>query len=452
MTIDNESRELLKQISQDFVMFTGASAPLAYRIETGTKLSRESFVLFCNKHYGNVSFINEVGTEVDRASAGDIWWKWDDNSRRVVDTVVMEPTSTPEHEGVPEVYNRWYTLRKTMAIPNYDAAKEDVAPFINHLMSISDGDQIGVMYFLNWLAQLYQFPDTKIPVAIMLYSQFGGVGKNLVQKLLCKVFGKPLVSGVSGKRFQSNFMDAIEHKRIIFINELARSDRADGYEDFKTQVSEPETQFEGKGRAAREVKNIAHYIITTNNIDALPLMQNDRRIAVLMTVNPPLEPGYYDDLVEWIDGPGAGIVANLLRTWQFPAGWNPYAPAPQTIAALTVQKEARNGLTTVLDGLIEECLPPFDKDIGRTMHLCAQLSTLYGNSLLKGMAVNNKTLPKALEALRAVKIGSGTAAENNAWCWRRHDRWAGVRLKDWKAYLDGKATSPVPDTEGADHE
>lgn len=429
-TIDNESRELLKQISQDFVMYTGASAPLAYRIETGSKLSKDSFIQYCDKHYGNIIFIDENGQEVDRASSGSIWWSWQDHSRRVVDTIVMEPTNIPEHEGFPEEYNRWYQLRKTMVEPAYESTTEDAMPFINHLMTISDGDQIGVMYFLNWLAQLYQFPDTKIPVAILMYSQFGGVGKNLVQKLLSKVFGKKLVAGVSGKRLNSNFMDAIEHKRLIFINELARSDRADGYEDFKTQISEEDTQFEGKGRAAREVRNIAHYIITTNNIDCLPLMQNDRRIAVLMTVEQPQPQAYYKALVSWIEGPGPAIVANLLRTWQFPADWDAYAPAPQTLAALTVQKESRSQLDSLIEQLIEERLPPFDKDMGRPMDLCMQLSTLYGNNLTKNTVANNKTLPKALGKLPGAEVvvinyakADGTKTTARVWIWRNTAQW-----------------------------
>lgn len=361
--IDLESRELLKQISQDFVMFTGAGQPLAYHTERGTKLSKDSFIQYCDKHYGGIVFIDSTGAQTDRTSAGSIWWAWSDHSRRVVDTIVMEPTNTPENDSDPETYNRWYELRKSMVPPNYEATQEDAAPFMRHLMLISDGDEIGVMYFLNWLAQLYQFPDTKIPVAILMYSQFGGVGKNLVQKLLTRVFGKKLVAGVSGKRLNSNFMDAIEHKRLIFINELARSDRADGYEDFKTQISEEDTQFEGKGRAAREVRNIAHYIITTNNIDCLPLMQNDRRIAVLMTVEQPQPAEYYRGFVKWINGPGPAIVANLLRTWQFPADWDPYSPAPQTIAAKTMQREAQGELFATLEEMRESRVTPFDRRV-----------------------------------------------------------------------------------------
>jgi hypothetical protein len=430
-TIDNESRELLKQISQDFIKFDGGSAPMAFHIETGDKLGKEGFIDYCATHYGDVVFIDQTGAEVDRASSGSIWWQWKDHSRRAVRRIIMEPTERPEHEGNPEEFNRWFVLKKTMAEPDYNATINDAAPFIEHLMTISDGDQIGVMYFLNWLAQLYQYPSTKIPVAIMMYSKFGGVGKNLIQKLMVKVFGKPLVAGVSGKRLQSNFMDAIEHKRLIFINELARSDRADGYEDFKTQISEEDTQFEGKGRAAREIRNIAHYIITTNNIDCLPLMQNDRRIAVLMTVERPLEAAYYRAFIAWVNGPGAGIVANLLRTWEFPADWDPYAPAPQTMAALTVQKEACGPLQGLIEQLVEESIPPFDKDVGRPMDLCMQMATLYGASIAKGAVVNNKTLPKILSALPGAQYlhlsfikADGSRTTARAWCWRNQEKWA----------------------------
>lgn len=464
--IDVESRRLLEQISLDFVMLTGASAPLAYRIETGNKLSKEGFVLFCNKHYGNVYFVDETGNEVDRASSGDIWWKWDDRSRRVVDTIVMEPTSVPEHEGNPETFNRWYVLRKTMAIPNYEATIDDAAPFIEHLMNISDGDQIGVTYFLCWLAQLYQFPETKIPVAILMYSQFGGVGKNLVQRLLARVFGEPLVAGVSGKRMQSNFMDAIEHKRIIFINELARSDRADGYEDFKTQISESKTQFEGKGRAAREVRNIAHYVVTTNNIDALPLMQNDRRIAVLMTVKPPLSAGYYSAFVDWIEGPGAGIVANLLRTWQFPADWNPHAPAPQTLAALTVQRGAQGPLFAVLEEMCESRTPPFDKHAFTAHDVSVNVDKLYGwtlkcstdpavvgrqlNKMPQLSRRNDKVLRKSKGQTESVATPVYVHVALVEW-------WKGMSPEAKGEYLDtGKCLTPVQtqpdDSEVANHE
>jgi hypothetical protein len=444
MTIDAESKEILRYISEDFILWTQASAQVAFHIESGDKIGKDGFINFCAKHYGHVVFVDENGNQVDRVSSGQIWWAWDGPERRVVKSIIMEPTMVPEHDGDPTAYNRWYTLRKTMIEPDYNATKESIAPLLEHLMFISDGDEVAVMYFLNWMATLYQFPGTKIPVAILMYSLYGGVGKSIMHRLLSKVFGKPLVTACTGKMLQKNFDDAIEHKRIVFINEVARSEKADGYENFKSQISEEEAQFEGKGRAAKEIRNIAHYIITTNNLDALPMMQGDRRIAVLMCESKPRDAAYYTKLVAWIDGPGAPALANVLRTWEFPATWNAHAPAPKTSAAKTMQKAARGTLASTIAELIEERLPPFDRDLGRCMALTGQLAVLYGNSSLRGVLINNKTLPAALKENGAELLG-GTNSKYKIWCWRNDDLHSSNGPAEWDKHLEsGTRAYPVP--------
>jgi len=427
MTIDPESREVLRYISEDFVMLGTAASLVAYHKESGDKLGKEAFIKYCAKHYGQVLFKGSSGKE-DRVSSGSIWWAMDDHEQQVVKSIIMEPTNKSQHDGDPREFNRWYVLKKSMAEPNYDATQEDIATFINHLLYISDDDEAGVLYFLNWLAQLYQFPETKIPVAILMYSRVGGVGKNLVQRLLTKVFGKPLVTGCTGKMLQSNFMDAIEHRRLVFINEVARSEKADGYENFKSMVSEESVSFEGKGRAAREIKNIAHYIITTNNLDALPLMQGDRRIAVLMCSAAPRDEYYYQQLVEWIDGPGAPALANVLRTWEFPANWNPYAPAPQTEAAKLMQRAARGALHCLIEEMVEERMPPFDHDLIIVDEACRQLETSHGATLPRG-SINRTTLGKVLGDIcgervqMRIKEADGASKPVKVYILRHREHW-----------------------------
>lgn len=441
MNIDHESREILKYISEDFVMLASGSKLVAYHIQSGDELAKEGFQKYCAKHYGDVMILmpdDKDGKPVDpkRVPAGDIWWEWNDPARRVVRRVVMEPTSLPELDDNPETFNRWHMLKHTMAERNTSATADDIAILANHLMYLSGGDVVGVTYFLCWLAQLYQTPEIKIPTAILLYSKYGRVGKNLLQRLISKVFGKPLVASCTGKVLQSNFMDAIEHKRIIFINELARSEKVDGYENFKSQVSEEDTQFEGKGRASREIRNIAHYIITTNHGDALPLMEKDGRIAVLRCLDPRKDDEYYKELVAWIDGPGAGALAQILATWRFPADWDAYAPTPQTAAARAMQEESRGALVCLLDELIEEGMAPFDKDIGRINDLIPQLDTAY-SALLRGAKLNNRSLPAALERIGHFQLpmlnyyaADGERKCTRVWCWRNREKWEAMPPQD----------------------
>lgn len=432
MKIDHESREILKYISEDFVMYASAGKVVAYHIASGDELGKEGFKQYCAKHYGDVLLLiaDKDGNDVEkRAPAGDIWWEWNEPDRRVVRRIVMEPTSKPETDDNPEVFNRWHILKHTMAEPDTSATAADIVLLANHLMYLSGGDTVGVTYFLCWLAQLYQNPEIKIPTAIVLYSKRGRVGKNLLQRLISKVFGKPLVASCTGKQMQSNFMDAVEHKRIVFINELARSEKADGYENFKSQVSEEDTQFEGKGRASREIRNIAHYIITTNNLDSLPLMENDGRIAVLRCLEERQSDDYYQTLVRWIDGPGAPALAHILATWRFPAGWDPYAPVPQTAAAKAMQRAARGDLVCLLEELIQDGSQPFDKDLGRVMDLIPQIDTAY-SSVLRGTKLNTRTMPAALERLGHIQMPMinyqvGTEWRTaRVWCWRNYEKWA----------------------------
>jgi hypothetical protein len=380
LKIDRESREILKYISRDFVMLASGTKLVAYHIESGDELGKEGFIQYCDKHYHDVliTVTDKDGKEVEkRASAGEIWWSMKDDWRRVVRRIVMEPTSKGEADDNPEVFNRWHVLKHTMAERTPNAGAAEIAILANHLMYLSDGDVAGVTFFLCWLAQLYQTPEIKMPTAVLLYSKNGRVGKNLMQRLLTRVFGQPLVAGCTGKMLQKNFDDAIEHKRLVFINEMARSEKAEGYEHFKSQVSEEFIQFEGKGRASKEIRNIAHFIITTNHEDALPLMEKDGRVAVLRCLAERQPDAYYDELVAWIDGPGAGVLANVLATWRFPADWNPYAPVPQTAAAKAMQRAAQGDLYNNIAELIEAGADPFDRDILIVADVTAVLQTKY---------------------------------------------------------------------------
>ena len=428
MNIDTESREILRYISQDFVMLTSGSREMAYHIDSGDLIGQKGFVKYCAKHYGDLVITLDDGKE-ERASAGAIWWSWDDPMQRVARRLVMEPTSKSEAEDNPEVFNLWHVRKKTMVPPKLDATIDDIAPLLDHLMYISDGDQTVVMFFLNWLATLYKTPEVKIPSGILMYSKFGGVGKSMLFKLLAKVFGPCMVGSCSGRALTKPFDDVTEHKRLLMINEMARSEKADGYENFKNMISEEQVSFEGKGRAAKDIKNITHYIVTTNNLGALPLMQGDRRIAVFMCNTERRPDAYYEALHRWLDGPGPALVAGVLANWQFPANWNPHAPVPQTEAAKAMQKEARGNLTVLIEELIQEGRPPFDRDFGRVMDLNVQLNTLYANSLLRGISMNNRTLPQSLEIIGAKQRvihhanAEGKAVTSRVWIWRDLHKW-----------------------------
>lgn len=454
-TEDPEYRQLLGYISRDWIKYTGSGAPAAYNKQSGEVLSKESFIEFTAVHYGTIDMSEDPG-KPKRVSAGEVWWRHNLPDKETVRKIVMEPTSKPKSEDPngDEVFNRWHVLKKLMVPPNHTATTIDIELFLNHLMYLGDGDAEATMYFMNWLAQLYQFPESKIPVAILFYSRFGGTGKSMLVKILSKVFARELVVGLTGKDLQKNFNDAIEHKRLVVINEMARSDKADSYESFKNAISEEFVAFEAKGKGAREIRNIAHYIVTTNNTDALPLMRGDRRIAVFRCEAEPKEQEYYRQLGAWMEGEGAALLAGVLATWQFPKGWDYHAPSPQTAAARSLQEAARGDLTKLVSSLIESSTTPFDKDHGSCEDLCRQINTAHQG--LMARPANLTTLGTALADLgfkvRKTRVGNKPV---NLYVWRHAKLWEQASPGEREAHQI-QPTTPrpfeVPALEASDDE
>lgn len=439
MQVQPASLPTLYRISADFVMVAGDGALHALHVASNSRMTRDGFVQFCAKHYGKIFLVDPNGNPVQKDS-GTLWWVWDDASRRVVREAIMEPTSAPE-DAYSDVYNRWYVLKHEMAVPDMTCDMSAVKKLYDHLMFISDNDHEGSVYFMHWIAWLWNNPGAKIPVAMMFYSRYGGVGKTILSRLLSHIFGAPLVCSVPGSVINKKFHDAVEHKRIAVLNELARADRQDAYEDLKALISDEYMSFEGKGRAARLVKNYLHLIITTNNADCLPLMAGDRRVLVLRCESKPKDQSYYDELNDWIDGDAPEQLAGCFARWTFPPEFNPNGHAPQTKATRITQKESRNGLAILIEELAATRKPPFDKDMGRLTPIIEQLRTLYPGNL-SGVRLNTATLSKTFRELGYHLLQSGTSALDRAWCWRNVNHWEEAGPTAWRRHIGEAVEGP----------
>lgn len=438
LIIQPMSLPILHKLSQDFVLLVEKGGVYAYHIATGSRMTRDGLVTYSGKHYGNVEMMDTSNNQIVSKNSGNIWWDWDHVSRRVVREVVMCPTNEPE-DPHSDILNRWYVLKKEMAIPDPNATMASIQPLVDHLLYISDNDYKGVFYFLCWLAELWRNPDVKIPTAIMLYSKNGRVGKSMLAELLAYVFGESMVKSIAGSKLYANFDDAMDGQRIIVLNELSRADKADRYETFKSLISEIKMEFEGKGKGSNYRRNCLHWIITTNNADCIPMMAGDGRILVLRCEATRRDDDYYKRLADWMEFDGPELLAGCFARWPFPDDWDPKAPVPQTEATVLTQVESRSGLTVFIDELVQNARPPFDKDIGRCTALIEQLSMMYPANM-KAYRLNNRTLPSSLRELgyKQIQMGyetsKGTRVSTPVWCWRNYETWLNTAV-DIAQYL-----------------
>lgn len=454
--------DMAVRISEDYIKYSGVKSPQAYNIHTGEFMCKESFLDFIldSPKFGKVN----IGTD-DKpklVSGGAPWWEWPIGCKFNAARIVMEPTSLPEYaeraawEDTPRhgTYNRWHVLTSKRVKPDMSATLADIQIFVDHLMYTSGYEPVAVQHALCWLAHLYQYPQYKLRTAWHLYSQYNLTGKSFMIHLFKLVYGgTPLVDECEGSALGDKFTSLLEDGILRLFNELPADFDKRRFETIKTLISEKTRKSERKNHDAEIVNSYCNLIISTNNADALPFMEGDPRFNIFRCVESPRPPEYYKALFAWMTGPGPALFAGVMAQWVFPPEWDVKkggAEAPQTAASAALQRESRDDLVNFIEGLIAGGEAPFDKDVGRPAALITQLKSTYP-AVTGDMRLNFKTLAKALEKLRAVKIGSGNASKDKAWAWRYQHQWTVASLKDWQAYLDQNAPRPFQ-IEDSDHE
>jgi hypothetical protein len=121
-----------------------------------------------------------------------------------------------------------------------------------------------------------------------------GAGRGLFGQTLSLLFGEDYVitvpyakmSGGEGSRFNAELAD----KLVVLINEARDADdrkfshrnaAREAIKDFIEPNHEVPVRIEGKGKDAVYIRSAASTIVNSNNLDAMPINEHDRRMAVV---------------------------------------------------------------------------------------------------------------------------------------------------------------------------
>lgn len=419
---DQDSLDKLNTLNAEFVFVT--SKAQVYHIPTDTWMVKEGFIQYCAQYFGKLVFLTVVNGQQtpSEVESGQYWWNAQVQGKRVCARFVFAPGETLG----PDTFNYWDQWQHTMVAPDPSAQIDDILPLINHLMMLGEQDAIATEAFMNWLACMYQNPGIKLPQAVFFYSQYGRIGKSMLYNLLAPVLGYPMCISCPGHELHSRFTDILENKRLVFMNELAREDKRDSYEKFKTRISEAETTSEKKGVATARIRNTAHYIVTSNNLDALPFMADDGRFIVFATWERPQESAYYRWFGDWCATIGPSKLAGVLANWRFRKDYDPYAPVQQTATSIKLQRESVHPVTDYILELIENQQAPFDVDFGSAPTLVKQLNMLHPEVMKLGF--NPRVLGKVMQLLGQkgsvwMRTGRDVNEKQRFWVWRNSGYW-----------------------------
>jgi hypothetical protein len=210
----------------------------------------------------------------------------------------------------------------------------DVAPWLDQIYSFYAQEEVD--HLLDWLAYLVQRPSVKPGHAILMGSQYEGIGKDLWLLPIRACFGKQNVSEIGADSLSSSFNEWLAHKHLIIIQEIWTGARRELSNQLKPLLSSPpdEIMVNEKNVSRYPIPNICATIMLTNHKDAVSMAAEDRRYFVMWSEAQPRQSDYYQDFAHWVIDPEnqSHVYDYLLK--RDVSKFNIKAPPPKTTAKI----------------------------------------------------------------------------------------------------------------------
>ncbi len=220
----------------------------------------------------------------------------------------------PNIEKCPETtYNLFTGFEAEKYKPETPLSEEDIMknidPIICHLNLLTKGH---ANWICIWLGNIFQQPDMKSGVAPLirdqsaLFEQCGGTGKNIFFEMIgYDLIGEKYFIVVGdNKTLYGDFNSQFEGKLLVMIEEASSKDNHSNLGMLNSKITNKKLNVNKKGVVQYDVKDYARYVFTTNNKNAIPIGNGNRRIAVFDTDNQKRgNTEYFEKLINHLNNP-----------------------------------------------------------------------------------------------------------------------------------------------------
>lgn len=208
-------------------------------------------------------------------------WINDRELRRNFDKVVFRPYPTND-KFVDNHFNTWHGWA-VEAVEQSDQRqfKIHVEPWLNHIHDVfCSGDTEQSKYFIQWIAHLFQKPEKKPGVAIVIQSG-QGFGKGLLVTLLEKMIGHSYTARITDShQVAGGFSGHMKDTILVNFDEATWGGDKKANGRLKAIITENHLTVEEKHKNAEKIEHFARFLITTNNKYSVPVEADDRRFFV----------------------------------------------------------------------------------------------------------------------------------------------------------------------------
>jgi hypothetical protein len=279
------------------------------------------------------------GVEADkRIRVAEAWLAWEHANK--VPRMVMAPYQAKMVPG--KHLNLWVDPEIDPSVPSI-VWKEFVEYLIPDVQSRKWLDQ--------WIGHMIQRPGTKMATyAILVGPQ--GVGKTMLALGVEAILGKENCAMVGQEDLESDFNSLWATKLFTAINEFHAHKKETGNK-LKRIVTETSTRANKKYGAEYMIDSVTNYMITTNELGALKLDEDDRRAAVI-DCSPLRKENekFFEAVAEEIRLRPNGILGYYGEVDL--TGFNPYGAAVRTDAKSAMTEMRRTGIEQIAWRLANE--------------------------------------------------------------------------------------------------
>lgn len=221
-------------------------------------------------------------------------------------------------------------------------AEGDCSPYLDHLQNvICAGDKISFTYLIQWMAHLFQKPDVKPNVAIVLKS-VEGTGKGAMAEPLLEILGIHGNKTNGAYAIAGRFNGVVASRLLIVADEVDLTDKYVA-DRLKSIITEPTVNLERKGLEIEALPNYCRLIFASNHARVLNAGIRERRYLVLEPSDAKAQDQiYFNTLWAWIRNGGAAKLLHYLLHVDI-SDFNPYK-CPQTEALIAEKLDNLSGV------------------------------------------------------------------------------------------------------------
>lgn len=302
------------------------------------------------------------GQEKEKLVSGlELWLK--STKRMNVDAITWKPEGgpicePPERPG-ESAFNVWRGLIKPifsdLFVSDYQLRDNWLAVWREHLAYLIPIETERTR-FEQWLAHILQHPGEKIETGWCFVATQTGIGRNWLSGVLSRVLrGYVLNNAILDTILEGKYNGRMSRKLLMVVDEARAGLRgANSWglsEKLKTMVNADYREINEKHGLQWVEHNALRWLVFSNNWDALPIEQNDRRWNIIENPTLPQSTSYYDF-----------IYATLRQNELIAAVWAHLSTLPLdgfNVGHRSMENDARKRMLSNLANEVEQALADF---------------------------------------------------------------------------------------------